>query len=128
MSGSNTKVRLIELYRQMYELTEPECRCSCKIPRSCCLPEYCQMAIQVAEEDWGVDLKPLQTDHPTLPFMGPEGCVVEPHLRPLCTLHTCDINSFGFKMHPQPDVEWDAKYWELREEIENLQWKLHDGE
>ena len=118
------KEKLIELYRQMYELTEPECRCSCRLPHSCCSPEYCEMAMVVAQEYWGVDLEPLRTDHPTLPFMGKDGCVVEPHLRPNCTVHTCDISAFGFKMHPAPDPEWDEKYFKLRDEIEELSWSV----
>ena len=61
----------------------------------------------------GVTLVP--TGHPTLPFMGPNGCTVEPHLRPLCTMHTCAINAFGFK---PDDPEWTVKYFVLRELIE----------
>lgn len=103
------------LYQQMADLTKPECASSCRIPHSCCSPEYCQMAREVAKE-WGVELD--ETDHPTLPFMGDNGCVVAPHLRPMCTIHTCDIGAFGCKFHPSPDPEWDEKYFRLREKIE----------
>lgn len=71
------------------------------------------MAEQIATSQ-GVTLTP--TEHPTLKFMGPTGCVVEPHLRPLCTLHTCAINGAGFKAG---DDEWNRKYFALREELEN---------
>jgi len=107
---------IIELYRLMYEHTEPECSCSCNIPRSCCSPEYCQMAIEWAQDKWGVTLEP--TDHEKLPLMGPKGCIAQPHHRPLCTLHTCDIAAFGYKMLPAPDPEWDARYWQLRSAID----------
>lgn len=119
--------QLIEVYRQMYELTKPECDCSCPIPHSCCSPEYCEMAEKIALEHWGVDISSKRTNHPRLPFMSETGCVVEPHLRPLCTLHTCDINSFGFKMHPNFDPEWDKKYFDLRDQIDDLEFDLHDG-
>ena len=55
------------------------------------------------------------TDHPRLKFMSPTGCVVPPHLRPLCTLHTCDVNGRGFKPN---DPAWTARYFALREQLE----------
>lgn len=115
MSSANDQ--LVVLYQKMYELTSPECR-KCRVPLSCCDSMYCGCAEDYAKEDWGVDLTPLKTDHPTLPFMGPDGCVVEPHLRPLCTFHTCDINGLGFK---KGDQEWTNKYFELRGQIEEIE-------
>ena len=82
------------------------------------------MAIEIAQSMWGIDIKPQQTEYDKLPFMGENGCVLEPHLRPLYTLHTCDINSFGCKMHPAPDPEWDKKYWTLRNKIDELEYEL----
>ena len=75
----------------MYELTEPECRTSCACPQSCCSPEYCDMTKQWAKEQWDGEIEP--TGHDRLPFMGPKGCIVAPHLRPMCTMHTCDVNA-----------------------------------
>lgn len=112
--------KLKQLFQAMYELTEPECRSSCRVPRSCCDPAYCAEAELYAQEVWGVDLKPLRTIHPRLPFMGESGCVVAPHLRPSCTLHTCDINGIGCKVHPQLDMEWTNHYYALRAEIEDI--------
>lgn len=57
--------KLTELYQQMYELTEPECA-KCRASRSCCSPEYCQLAMQRAAE-FGVTLTP--TGHDRLPLM-----------------------------------------------------------
>jgi hypothetical protein len=65
----------------------------------------------------GVTLEP--TGHPTLKFMGPSGCIVEPHLRPLCTLHVCSVNSVGFKPGAP---EWSQKYHMLREAIDYEMW------
>ena len=106
--------KLVELYQQMYEMTLPECK-SCRVPLSCCDEMYCRLA-----EDWaaefGVKLEP--TGHPTLKFMGQNGCTVPPHFRPNCTLHTCDMNSLGFK---RKDLKWTEKYFELRERINQLE-------
>jgi hypothetical protein len=79
---------------------------------------YCGCAEEYARDEWGVDLTPLKTGHPTLPFMGDSGCVVPVHLRPLCTIHTCEIAANGFK---RGDTEWTEKYFELRERIEELE-------
>lgn len=78
---------------------------------------YCAITRDYAAEQ-GVQL--VETGHPTLPFMGPNGCTIEPHLRPLCTLHTCAINSFGFK---PDDMAWTERYFKLREAIEDAMWK-----
>jgi hypothetical protein len=72
---------------------------------------YCSMAAEYAQEEYGEELVP--TGHPTIPFMGPNGCTVQPYLRPLCTLHTCKINSLGFTKDP----DWDRQYFELRDKI-----------
>jgi hypothetical protein len=58
------------------------------------------------------------TNHPKIPFMGPNGCVVEPHLRPACSVHTCNINSIGFE---PKDLEMTKRYFEIRGEIEELE-------
>jgi len=113
------RVKLVELYQAMYSLTEPECACECKIPRSCCSPEYCEMTISHAKERWGVEL--VRTAHARLPLMGDKGCVAAPHLRPMCTLHTCTINSLGFKPN---DPEWNDKYFDLRGQIDALEYNL----
>ena len=55
------------------------------------------------------------TKHAKLKFMGPTGCVVPPHFRPLCTLHVCSINGMGFK---PGDAKWTKQYFGLRAKIE----------
>ena len=109
--------QLVVLFQQMYELTNPECG-KCRVPLSCCDAMYCGCAQEYALEEWGVDLTPVRTDHPTLPFMGPAGCSVPPYLRPLCTLHVCSINDIGIK---PGDSEWTSKYFKLREQIDELE-------
>lgn len=110
------KDKLIVLYKQMYELTLPECKNSCRCPLSCCGRMHCDIAKETAKQLWNIDLIP--TDHPTLPFMSDKGCTVPPHLRPMCTLHTCSINSLGFK---KGDIRWTQKYFKLREDINEIE-------
>ena len=114
--------RLITLYQEMYEFTLSECKESCRARLSCCSFEYCDEAERWAKEKWNIQLLPVHDgsvkvidySNTILPFMGDDGCVVLPHLRPMCTLHTCDINSMGYS---RKGKEWDDKYWKLREEI-----------
>jgi hypothetical protein len=114
---------LIAAYKQMSELTAPLCG---KCPRMqqavnrCCDKRYCEMAIQIAKKDWGVTLKP--TGHSIIPLMGPDGCTAEPHFRPLCTLHNCQINAFGYTLNSK----WDKKYFDLRSKINTLQFRLEE--
>ena len=111
--------RLITAYKKMYELTEPECSHSCRVPRSCCSLEYCQMAQEIAREHWQTEITPFGNGM----FLGDKGCVVPPHMRPLCTFHTCAVNSLGQKLG---DPKWNRRYFRLRAVIEGLEWKLND--
>jgi hypothetical protein len=110
--------RLLIAYERMAALTAPVCGVDCgKLAKyRCCSPEYCEMAKEWSTERYGVTLD--ETGHETLPFMGPTGCSIAPHFRPLCTLHTCDVNSLGFKKH---DQKWTDAYFKLRNEIEQLE-------
>lgn len=110
--------RMLRLWQEMSDLTAPECAKACKIPHSCCSPEYCDMAEEIALAN-DVTLEP--TGHPTLKFMGATGCIVPPHLRPLCTLHTCDVNALGAKVG---DPVWTDRYFDLRDQ---LQEDFHDS-
>lgn len=97
----------------MYKITNAECK-KCKVPFSCCSLEYCEQADEYSQEQ-GVTIQ--RTDHPTLPFMGPNGCIVLPHLRPCCTVHTCDVASLGFH---KSDPDWTDRYWELRGKLSDF--------
>jgi len=109
MTTNNSK--LITLYQQIADLTAPKCANSCRAPHSCCSPEYCEMAIELASEQ-GVTLSP--TKHPTLPLMSSNGCIAAPHFRPLCSLHLCSISSLGF----DPDPNFNKQYFQLRKQID----------
>lgn len=106
---------LVQLYQQMSDHTAPECG-QCLVPYSCCSPEYCDMATERAKE-FGVSL--TNGNHATLPYMVEGvGCTVPPYLRVLCTLHTCAINSIGFK---KGDRNWTRRYFALRAHIERAE-------
>lgn len=112
---------LIDAYREMYEHTNPECG-KCAIPHSCCDPVACDSAMYRAQAEWGVELKPTGF-HPKLPLMGPEGCIAEPHFRPLCTVHQCEIGSRGY----HKDDEWTKRYFEIRERLDTLEYERAQG-
>ena len=76
-----------DIFAQLADHTRPACA-SCRVPYACCSAQQCQETARIARDDLGADLTHLATGHP-LPFMGPEGCVVAPHLRPICTVHVC---------------------------------------
>lgn len=111
--------KLEQLYQEMADLTLPKCK-QCRVPLSCCSPEYCEMAIQIASEK-GITLEAPHF-HPTLTLMGPEGCVAPPHLRPNCTLHVCSINNLGFDPN---DRAFTKKYFRIRRLIEKEEFKIH---
>lgn len=112
--------KLIELYKQMSELTLPKCK-GCRVPLSCCSSEYCLMAKDYAKTVWKEDIKEIPGAK--IPFLNPvTGCIVPPHLRPNCTLHTCSINSLGF----DKDKEWTDKYFALRNQIDEIEYNLYE--
>jgi len=101
-------------YREMAAFTKPVCDAGCEQfrgnPYRCCDRKYCDLARTFAREKYGVTL--ADTGHPLLPFMGKAGCVVEPHLRPICVLHACPI-SYGRGL----DVDAMKRYRSLRDSI-----------
>jgi len=109
------KNKLIGFYARMSEITQPKCATECRLPRSCCSPEYCGMTIENARERWNTEL--ATTDHPKLPLMGPEGCTPAPHFRPWCTLHLCSINALGF----DKDMDFTKEYFKVRVKIDTAE-------
>lgn len=107
--------RLIDLYRQMAELTLPVCG-TCRTPYNCCHPAICLTVISWAKERWGVALEP--TGHERLPLMGQAGCIAPPHLRPVCAVHCCPMVEHGEKPN---DPDWTRAYAELLAEIKEIE-------
>lgn len=114
---------LITAYKDVHDLTNGDCKhlCNPNRPYSCCSKEYCDVAKQWAFDEYGIELKVVSNGN--LPFVGKDGCVVEPHLRPLCTLHHCDINGFGYRIlnGTAEDKIWNDRYEELRHKINMLE-------
>lgn len=115
MTQSEIRARLVTLYEEMSAHTKDKCA-NCKGPASCCHVTVCQLMAQDAWFKWGVELK--LTGHPKLPYMSEQGCTVAPHLRPLCTVHTCCVEQWGGDMN---DRAWTDRYWELRNELSDLE-------
>lgn len=108
---SETRKKLVVLYQELYQLTNPKCG-ACRLPNSCCSQEYCELTMEYAREEWGVELQP--TEHPTLPLMGEKGCTAAPHLRPQCTAHVCEQHLM------RPD-EFAEKYFDLRDRVNDAE-------
>ena len=104
-------------YRELADLTRPKCLGECPNPGACCRPDYCAQAERRALA-FGVRL-PRQP-HPTLPFMGEEGCVVPPYLRPLCAIHVCEF-------HLLDETPFSRAYFDLREEACRLEENFGPG-
>lgn len=119
----NPREKLILLYAELHELTEPVCANrhgdGCRVPRSCCEDIVCLQMIDHAKQRWGVTLTPTGHEHYSL--MGPDGCIAKPHERGLCTKHVCCIGSIGFK---PGDPDWTENYFDLRGLIEEIEWDL----
>lgn len=105
----------VRLFAEMYAHTKNECA-NCRAPYSCCSPEYGEMAARGMLE--ANEPIPPSTNNPRCQFLSTQGCIIQPYQRPLCTLHTCDVNSLGFKRN---DPEWTEKYFEIRERIDLLE-------
>lgn len=110
--------QIIVLYQEMADLTAPECAKSCRCPHTCCDSLACKMTKEYAKDRYGIELEQYPPNHRGAFYLGPNGCTVAPYLRPHCTMHTCDINSLGFK---RGDAKWTKNYFKLRSEIEELE-------
>jgi len=111
--------RLIALYAELGRLTERECAGHCARPRTCCEARYCAMAIDHAQTHWQIEL--AETWHPALPLMGDDGCTAAPHLRPICTAHTCAVCMHGEK---PGDPVWNERYRTLTQAIAAIETRL----
>lgn len=114
---------LVKAYDEVYRMTNDDCTtlCNAKTGYTCCSKEYCEIAEQWALEEYGIKLERV-SDGP-LPFIGSNGCVVPPHLRPLCTLHHCGINCSGYRVKEggSKDKKWNKRYFHLRDLINSLE-------
>jgi hypothetical protein len=110
------------LYQKIADLTTPSCcngtaECAKFAGNKyrCCERKYCDLAARFAKEKYGIELQ--ATGNPDLPFMGETGCVVPPHLRPICAMHVCSV-SWAPKSHVEGSSEKLREYMELRKQID----------
>ena len=113
---------LCQCYAEVAAMTRAECMSGCygERPGGCCDHEFCAEAMRHAADAWGVELRP--TGHPTIPLMGPNGCIAPPHLRPRCALHACCVTEFGGK---PADAAWTVRYTGLVDRIADLEAARH---
>lgn len=111
---------LIAFYKELSDLTRPLCSL-CRVPFNCCSAEYCSLAKSWAKDRWNLDISSLAIKNNKIPFLSKEGCLVAPHLRPICTLHHCQINSLGFFIGQK---KLTNEYFSIREKIEELESEL----
>jgi hypothetical protein len=111
----DTKDPLPILYQKIADLTARSCcngtgECAKFLGNKyrCCERQYCDLAARFARDKYGIELP--ATGNPDLPFMGKAGCVVPPHLRPVCALHVCTWSYAPVATAPEG-------YLELRSEI-----------
>ena len=99
---------LRDIFQELAAHTAPACA-GCRVPPLCCSPDQCRITQSMAQDEFHVDLTPLIVPDSPLPFLGPQGCVVPPHLRPTCSVHVCG-------QHLSKDSDWTRRYWALRED------------
>lgn len=112
---------VIELYDKLARFTWEDCRLHCDTRFGCCHELFCELAIINARELWGVTLEP--SGHPTIPLLGPEGCVAAPHFRPVCAAHCCEDNPTGLSGGHR-DRTWHLEYRTLKDYASKLETEL----
>lgn len=112
-----TDPRLQALYQKMYEITGAKCK-KCGM---CCNPSQCADIKRFAEMV-GREIPPLPENSS---YLGEAGCILEPHQRPICTVHHCEIASLGVF---RGDGEATRTYFNVRNQIDELEWKLAEGD
>lgn len=106
------------LYSDIADLTLGYCKTRCIRMGSCCSAEYCALSIEYAKTEFGVDLKSTGNSLPLLDNTGK--CTAPPHLRPMCSVHQCDIAGVGF-FKDDPGQTLTQKYFKLRSSIDRIE-------
>lgn len=113
---SSTPGTLKTLYKQMADLTYSECKKKCNFDAVCCSRFYCDLVIREARKKYGIELR---EENKPVPLLDDNNqCIVEPYMRPLCTLHICEKLLWN--------GEFSDKYFELRTRIEELEGDIYE--
>jgi hypothetical protein len=108
--------RKVHFYRALYEFTFNQCG-HCVESGCACKDRICQHVEEQAARQ-GVRLE--RTSH-ALRFIGPNGCVVPPHLRETCTIYLCG--------QAQQKSSFDrARYEKLKRICSKIDWRLMELE
>lgn len=113
-----------QLYEQIATLTKPRCaNCVVGHPYNCCSAFYCDFTDRFAKH-CGVELEasPDQIADSTgkvMKFMSKTGCIVEPYMRPLCSVHVCEGHLIG-TCSDGCDETFNDEYWDLRQKVNEL--------
>lgn len=102
----------IDAFQEVADLTAPKCA-GCRAPFACCSKGQCEDTKAFALEHFGIS---LEETGGALPFLGDSGCVVPPHLRPLCAVHVCE-------MHLE-NPEFLETYMAARDRADEVLWNL----
>jgi murein endopeptidase len=81
---------------------------------------WCAHSANWAHKVWDQSPKPIpqaERIHHSIPFLAKDGCILEPHLRPICTIHACQIARRGYFVNKQTN----RRYWQLNDELTRLE-------
>lgn len=106
--------KMISVFEALARHTAPKCG-QCLAAHACCNRAQCEDTRNFARQTFGIILEDTG-EH--LPFLGPTGCTVPPHLRPLCSVHVCE-------QHLRDD-DWTERYFDLREQAGKELTKIMD--
>lgn len=90
--------------RKLAKFTNEVCgkKCNLKLPNRCCDKTFCSLAKHIMPES--IKEKYLYDSNAELPYMGENGCRVDPADRPGCSGYVCPENIKG---------DWGRKYRKL---------------
>lgn len=86
------RARLVISYHKLYEITNRVCG-SCSPPYNCCTDFSCHLADRWSSRRWNIKIEPTEEfkrGETHVPFLGRCGCIVPPHMRPICTTYFCN--------------------------------------
>jgi hypothetical protein len=100
---------LIDTFAELAAHTLPACG-TCRSPFACCTGAQCEAARDTAKDLFDEDLP--QGEGP-IPFLAEGGCILPPHIRPICAVHVCE-------RHLAAETPFARTYHDLRERAGDL--------
>lgn len=104
------KERVCNSIRRIQALTAEKCQtCPGVGEFRCCDAVFCR-GVEAGLRAIGVSIP--RTEHPTIPFMGPKGCVVPAEYRPGCSGYVCPSQLQGDRTFRREWRRLHERYWE----------------